>query len=323
LDLLVALALAIPAGLFPAQDMPELPGPNAWRETWKELDALARSATGSAEHRRIAADLEAFQARRERAARKRHDRAEAFRSRVLAGHLARTAGAPFRPVADPGVPIAWLPGEAWLAAQVAAPGPTRADALEAAIADAAPAELAARLRLGCSFVADDARELHLDWAEAMARAVHAGARSPAAGALPAEARFGPRTAGLVALVARLRGDPGAAISVLEAELSGSREARDRRTLLVELARARLGAGTDAAARRDLGEALTLGSSDAAGLLGRFALSEGAVERARALFRSLLEAPARPASALRGHGLSLLTDAAPSLPAGRNHPETPR
>jgi len=326
LALLGFLLAAAMAGASPLQDTPDFPGSDGWKETWREFDTLSRSAPASAERRRLAAELGAFQARHERSARKRHDRPEAFRSRVLGAHLARLANTPFRPVADPGVPIAWLPGEAWLAARVAGPGPTRVAAIESALADAGSDRLGERVEFAFDLAESEARDLHWDEAHAVARALDACVEDAPAAELPAAHRSGAKAARLLAFVARMRGDHPEALTILERRLASTTAAFDRAQLLAEVGRVHLAAGDDASARRDLGEALALGSPAAGWLLGRSALSEGALARSRALFRSLVSDPEEgtpPSPALRGYGLSLLADAGQAPAAPRNLLDPPR
>lgn len=311
MDFLASLLLATLAGLPSRQDAAAAAGSDAWVEAWQALDALARSAPDSAAGRQTAAELESFRARRERAARKSHDRVEAFRSRVLEAQLSRLARTPFRPVADPRVPIAWLPGEAWIAAEVAAPGPTRVAAIEAALAEALPEDLADRVRFAFATAAEDVRALRLAESRQVAWALYERMRIAEASDLPAEHAGGTRVALLLALVSRRMDEHAEALAILERSLGSAPEVGDRRDLLVELGRNRIAAGEDAAAKRALGEALALGAPDAGWLLGRSALSEGVVPRARALFRTLIsstEAGPTPTPALRGYGISLLAGA---------------
>jgi hypothetical protein len=66
------------------------------------------------------------------------------------------------------------------------------------------------------------------------------------------------------------------------------EAADRAALHDDLAEVRLASGDEDAALKELGAALALGSSRAAERLAARALSEGRIDRARALYRSLQE-----------------------------------
>lgn len=326
MDLLGSLLLATLAGFPRVQDTAQVAGSDAWAETWRTLDVLERSAPGSAVRRQSAAELESFQARRERSARKRHDRVEAFRSRVLEAQLARLAQRPFRPVSDPRVPIVWLPGEAWIAAQVAGPGPTRVAAIETALGETLPGDLAERIRFAFRTAAEDARALRLAESQQIARALHDRVQAAMASELPDEHRSVTQSAVLLALVSRLKGEHADALAVLEPRLASTQGPADRRELLVEIGRTQWAAGQDASATRALGEAIALGSSDAGWLLGRNALSEAAISRARALFRTLIsnsEEGTAPTPALRGYGLSLLSGAGSTFPSTRNRLVHPR
>jgi hypothetical protein len=306
-----------------AQSSFEPAGSSDWRQAWRDLTNLERTAPASVERRRLSADLEAFQASRDRSARKRKDRAEIFRARLLRVHLARVAEAPFRPVPDPDVAITWLPGEAWLAAQVLAPGATRVNAVEAALAEVPTGGGEACIRLAFEIAGDDARELHLDRAESLARSLRARLLAAASEDLPAGYRGGAQSVVLLARISRLRGDEAEARSLLETHLASKPEPLDRSRILTELALVRIAEGRDVEAQRDLGEAFVLGSRDAGWLLARTALSQGVFPRARALCRALIEEDSTPAPALRAYGISLLSDAAPTDPSAGNHPATPR
>jgi len=239
---------------------------------------------------------------------------------VLGAQLARIAQTPYRPVSDPRIPIAWLPGEAWLAAQVLGPGPTRVAAIQTALVETRSAELTECIRLAFSAATDDARALHLDESEQVARALHDRIGTDPASELPPEHRSGAKAALLLARVSRLRGEHSEALAVLEPRLGSAPDPADRRELLVEIGRASLAAGQDASAARALGEALALGSPDAGWLLGRSALCEAVVPRARALFRTLIsnaDVSTAPTPALRGYGLSLLSGAGSTIPSTRN------
>ena len=326
MDLVGLLLVAATSVSSPIQETTGFPGSEVWREAWRDLADLSRTAPNSAERRRIAAELAAFQARHERGARKRHDRPEAFRSRVLGAHLAKLDDTPFRPVPEPGVPIAWLPGEAWLAARVCEPGVTRVAAIESALAEAGPAELGERVEFAFDLAAGEARDLHWDDAREIARALESCVARAPAEHIPDAHRSGAKSAGLLAFVARMRGDHGEARTILERRLASTTAPEERAGLLVESSLVDLADGREASARGSLGEALALGSPDAGLLLARSALSEGAVPRSRALFRSLVSDPeggTPPTPALRGYGLSLLADAGEAPATPRNLPDPPR
>jgi tetratricopeptide (TPR) repeat protein len=292
----VLLLCAFPA-LPAVQDPAGVANPATWRETWGDLARLAESAPGSTAFQRIWRELDALEARRERSARKSHDRAEVFRARVLRAHLSRLSGTPFRPVGEPGGEMAFLPGEGWIAAQVAGPGPTRVRAMDEALSQASAENLRVRLERGQEVSEEDARGLHLDWALDEARLIHEYAPDG-------------RTASLLARVLGLRGEHGEAAKVLEHQVAATRESAERAGLLAELGKARIAAGADAAALRELGAALALGSQDAGYSLATRALSRGEIARARALFRALLEEEPSAAPAQRGYGLALLGGAGP-------------
>ena len=151
----------------------------AWKDTWADLERFSRSPPGSPEH--------------ERSARKSREREESFRARLLRAHLARLAGVDARPVPEPGTEIAFLPGEAWLAAQVLGPGPTRVTALRLSLGESDPASLPERLDRTEEVAEEDARLLNLDWALDEARMLHR--RTPTA-----------RSANLLGSLLRLRGE---------------------------------------------------------------------------------------------------------------------
>ncbi|MBK7641819.1 MAG: hypothetical protein IPJ19_02005 [Planctomycetes bacterium] len=64
-----------------------------------------------------------------------HDKAEAFRARVLAAELTRFRGSSPRPLGPPGVELDYGPREARFAAEVLGPGPARAQAALHALGD--------------------------------------------------------------------------------------------------------------------------------------------------------------------------------------------
>lgn len=93
--------------------------------------------------------------------------------------------------------------------------------------------------------------------------------------------------------------------VLDAQLARDVTEKQRQTLLKTRALSTLGAGHIDRARRELGAALLHGSSDAAVVLSRLALSAGQLDRARCLSRAELSREPAPAWALRSWGLSML------------------
>ncbi len=305
MGLLALLALLAPPVLVAlAQDTTTPALLEAWKDTWTDLARFEQARPGSPEHDRLWQDLDGFQVRHESSAKKRRDRVEVFRARLLRAHLSRLSGIAVRPLGEPGTTIQFLPGEAWLALQVAGPGPTRVEALRDALAEATGDDLRARVERGLAVADEDARGLHLDWAQAEARAVHL--RAPDV-----------RTIQALARVLRLSGEDAAASALLDQGLARAIDASERAALLTERADLRAATGASAACLADLGAALALGAGDAAMRLALRALSEGATGRARALFRSLLDAQGGSAPALRGYGIALLSSAGPPQGGSRN------
>lgn len=99
--------------------------------------------------------------------------------------------------------------------------------------------------------------------------------------------------------------------VLDDQLLRTPAGESRNALLKTRALSTLGAGHTEQARRELGAALLHGSSDAAVVLSRLALSAGELERARVLSRPQLALDPAPAWALRSFGLSMLPPAGDS------------
>ena len=290
---LVAVLALLAASLVapPVQDATTPALLEAWKDTWTDLARFAQSRPGSPEHDRLWQDLDGFQVRHESSAKKRRDRVEQFRARLLRAHLSRLSGIAVRPLGEPGTAIQFLPGEAWLTLEVAGPGPTRVQALRGALAEASGDGARARVDRGLAVTDEDARELHLDWALSEARALYE--KSPEVRTLRALAR-----------VYRLQGNDAAALALLEAGLASAVDPAERAALLDERADLRGPRGL-----ADLGAALALGSTDAALHLAMRALSEREFGRARALFRSLLDADPAPAPSLRGYGIALLSSPA--------------
>jgi hypothetical protein len=290
---LVAVLALLAASLVapPVQDATTPALLEAWKDTWTDLARFAQSRPGSPEHDRLWQDLDGFQVRHESSAKKRRDRVEQFRARLLRAHLSRLSGIAVRPLGEPGTSIQFLPGEAWLTLEVAGPGPTRVQALRGALAEASGDGARARVDRGLAVTDEDARELHLDLGALRgarpvrevaggADAARARARVPAAGQRRRRARA-PRRG------ARERRRPGRARRAARREGRPARTARPRRP--------RIRAGSRLHGRR-------VAPRDAA-------LSEREFGRARALFRSLLDADPAPAPSLRGYGIALLSSPA--------------
>lgn len=99
--------------------------------------------------------------------------------------------------------------------------------------------------------------------------------------------------------------------ILDEQIERSTTDEERRALLETRALSTLGAGHIDLARREFGVAMLLGSSDAAVVLGRLALSAGRLERARCISRVQLSEQPAPAWAMRAWGLSMLPPAGDS------------
>ena len=253
-------------------------------------------APEAAERRTLEAELAALSTEREKRAREKHDAAEAFRARTLRAHLARLGGRPGT-VNDPSATtvVPWLPGEAWLAAQVVAQGSFRVRATLAALAEGDPdgrrGELARRV------LAEDLLGPPLPESEALARAlVDAGGGAPSVRDL----------ARVLAREGRL--DEARAEVARGAASDPSSEAE----LLLAEGEVELAAGRDVEAARALGGAWARGSAEAGLLLARRALTAGDAARARALGRAAALGPAGPARGLRAWGLASLPPPEPRL-----------
>jgi len=110
---------------------------------------------------------------------------------------------------------------------------------------------------------------------------------------------------------RRTGDYEGADRVLVAEIERTTDPAERRTLVERRALVAAGAGWSERERDVLGQALALGGTDAYQILGRLSLAAGELDRARILFRVLVERHPPPDTAhappwaLRGWGLTLL------------------
>jgi hypothetical protein len=305
LDLLSAAATLIAALAGSARQGETRRPPDPWGQAWADLARLEESVPGSPQFEAIRRELASLQESAERGAKKSRDAGATYRAQLLRAHLARLRGAPFKPVGDPGPAVALGAGEAWIALQVAGPGPTRVRALSAALAEAPRSDLPPRVERGLEATEEDARNLQLEWALAEARDLQAGAGDR-------------RTARLLARVLRLRGETDAAAELLEEAIGAATDPGDRAALHDDLGEVRLAARDDDRAVREFGSALAMGSARAAEHLALRALSTGRIDRARALFRSLQDGAYRRNGAARAYGLALL--AAPSRLPGQPPPE---
>jgi len=172
------------------------------------------------------------------------------------------------------------------------PGAERAQALTAGLAQVNSAQLQAYLVLAFEEFMHQNQAWRLDLARPLAEAMHARAQAT-------------WSAMSLALVCTRGGDGARARRVLEEQLARTPPGPDQYDLFERLGLALQGAGDERAALAPLGSALARGSANAAVVLGRSALREGRLGKARALFRSHLgEGPAQ-AWALRGWGLSMV------------------
>ncbi|MCA8980376.1 MAG: hypothetical protein H6831_06365 [Planctomycetes bacterium] len=140
--------------------------------------------------------------------------------------------------------------------------------------------------------------LRMDRAEVLMRAMH-------------DRAHGGWSAESLAMVMVRQGRYDEARALLTEQLATVDDPTERAALLQARALHALGRGEDAVARRDLGAALLLGSSDAEVVLALLALSHGELERARVTSRALLARDPAPAWALRSWGLSMLPPAGDS------------
>ncbi|MBI5365192.1 MAG: hypothetical protein HZA53_18585 [Planctomycetes bacterium] len=281
--LIVAALFARPSTTMPAPEparqvaeaRPRAEIEAEWRPVWRTLERLEALPREAPESGALRTELLQTAARRESAARKRGDRALAFRARVLAAELARLDGIDSRRVRDPGLRIDFLTGEAARAARVVLPGPMRTAALMRTLDEAGADELGPLGDLSRAAIEEDLAALRIDLAEALARAWIARCETHESALCCARVwRAAGRYAEAGELLARLD-RPGLAPA--------------ERALLA-LERTRL-----AAARRDpetgldaLGAALTAGSRAAALELARQHLDRGESASALALARGLLE-----------------------------------
>lgn len=276
---------------------------DAWTDVWRNLELLARRAPGSPEFRALAGELEHFADQREEPARKQRDRVERFRVRVLRAQLARLAGMPWTPIQEPVVEIPWMPGEAWIAAQVLLAGTVRDRAL-LHVLDQDGAQLSPEWRPVASAALREA-SLAARVADAEALATALDQRWPSA----ASARD-------LARVHALAGDRGRARALLEERLALARAPAEERQLLATLGEIELSTPAAPSASQHLGSALARGSTVAGLLLARRAFDAGEIARARCLYRALIALAASGSEgdgpqdlhqrAARGWGLACLT-----------------
>jgi hypothetical protein len=302
-----------------------------WNELFAEVEELEKLTPGSQRFRQLEERLSSLASERDRAARKQRDALELFHARVLRASVQRIASGPISwRVTEPGVPVAWVSREPWLAARVLVPGGLRADALRLALAESGVEAagtrsiegVQARLDFAARAAAEDVSLFQLDAAERIARTLHERARSAESarrlariltqrGAAPeAEALLGAALANadgaetIALYLERARVRFAAVSSPVSATGSstGSTAASNSATSLGSSAGAMLGA------LHDLGAAFARDSVDAGLQLARNALDGGSPDRARAVAGSILAAEAGNPEALRLWGLSLVASA---------------
>ena len=292
-----------------------------WTRAWSDFAELERATPGSPAYRQLFDDLSSFQSSRERRARKTHDRASAFRARVLRTYLERMRNLPPRAVAEPGIELEFLPGEAWRAAQVLVPGRLRLRAMVEALAEVDAPDADLRRTWVRTTLREDLNAVRIDGLAPVARVLHE--RAPSL-----------ENTELLCDVLVFTGDEREAAELLEREIGRPAAERDARVRAFLCGRTHLALNERHAAERWLGAALTAGSDRAAILLGRIALSDDARERALRIFGSVLGNTADPALdawARRGWGFALLSrsepaddarDARDARPTDSNLPTTP-
>lgn len=177
-------------------------------------------------------------------------------------------------------------------------GPERARAVAEAVRTAPQAELGEALQLGFDDFLAAAGRYDGEVALELAEALHARADAP-------------WSAMSLSLIHTRCGDPNRGVDVLRKALVTAPDPATERDLVAALGLALSVAGRREPGLAAFGSAFCRGSDNAGVVLGRLALREGRLERARAIFRTLLRSTPPPAWALRGWGLSLLpADAQP-------------
>ncbi len=228
---------------------------------------------GTAPAERLEVELRTLSAAREREARKVHDRAEAFRARVLMAQLERWRGNQPRALAAPGTQIDYAPREARLAAEVLAPCEDRAAAALAALKDAADERGVDRRALALRVAQEELRACRLQGAQALGEAL-AETRND----LPA-----------VLLVVRCESLSGHAARAEQRLTAQRQSAAGAEAIALDLLEAELALAREepGAARRALGRAWAAGSPAAALGLAARDLEEGQCARAARLPAGLL------------------------------------
>ncbi len=243
-----------------------------WRDV-QRLDASPRDTSGARAQlqrlTRLAAELE-------QRARASGEEPDLVRARLLGWELQRIAGRARRPVPAPRSSVAWLPGEAWIAARAFAVCDARTDAMLAALDEAEEEELAPRIERAERILAENLRGLLLDGARALARRL-------------LELEPGTDATRVLVECEIRRGDVDAAEALVSATLAAAATRAADPGLHLAAARVALARDDADAARHALGSALTLGAPEAAEVLARLELHAGHPERARRLAGAWIEA----------------------------------
>jgi tetratricopeptide (TPR) repeat protein len=184
------------------------------------------------------------------------------------------------------------PQDAWTRARELAPGQVRAELLVEALGEVGGEEKDPCLRLAYEEFMNQTGAFRLDLALPLAEAMHSTAGAS-------------WSAMCLALSSTRAGHSERAREVLAKQLERTPDGPPRYELLERLGLAHLGAGREQEARKFLGAAFARGSANAGVVLGRIDLDGGRPERARAIFRSLLDEEPSISWARRGWGLSML------------------
>jgi Flp pilus assembly protein TadD len=133
----------------------------------------------------------------------------------------------------------------------------------------------------------------------------------------------PWSAVTLGIVSTRTGRHAQATQTLRNAISMAPDYRTQGELRGDLAIALIGAGKEKRALEALGSSYARGSVNAGLVLGRIALREGQMPKARAIFRTLLDVQPAQAWAHRGWGLAMLPRPdAVSLPGNSRSPVTP-
>lgn len=178
------------------------------------------------------------------------------------------------------------------AVRALAPGKERALALVEILPAVPEPRLGDALQLGFEEFLAAAGRYDSEIALPLAEAMHARADAP-------------WSAMSLSLIHTRCGDPSRGADVLRKAIVKAPDSATKRDLVAALGLALVVSGEREPGMAAFGSAFCRGSDNAGVVLGRLALREGKLERARSIFRTLLRSTPPPAWALRGWGLSLL------------------